>query len=174
MGNGSLDFANNVRHLTLTNRGGVLEDVLGLEDAFWSPWPRRLSPWPLPRSLKFSKIALSSAQGQHFFWTVEILLENARNLAENLRRPFLPPSIRDRLKKIFEHLLFGDRLKKFFKTFFFFFLKNTFACVLGLEHSCPWPWKGLSSEELSLASDFFVSLTSSLVSSTPPLLTNFV
>ena len=46
---------------------------------------------------------------------------------------------------------------------------------LGLEHSCPWPREGLSSERLSLAlalaSDFFVSLAlaSSLVSSTPPL-----
>ena len=44
---------------------------------------------------------------------------------------------------------------------------------LGLEHSCPWPRKGLSSEGLSLAlaSDFFVSLAfaSSFVSSTPPL-----
>ena len=48
-------------------RGGVLEDVLGLEDTFWSPWPwpRRSSPWP--RSLKSSKIALSSARGQHYF-----------------------------------------------------------------------------------------------------------
>ena len=35
---------------------------------------------------------------------------------------------------------------------------------LGLEHSCPWPREGLSSERLSLA------LASSLVSSTPPLL----
>ena len=26
----------------LINRGGVLEDVLGLEDTFWSPWPRCL------------------------------------------------------------------------------------------------------------------------------------
>ena len=56
-------------------RGGVLEDVLGLEnvleDTFWSPWPwpwpRRSSPWPWPRSLKSSKIALSSARGQHYF-----------------------------------------------------------------------------------------------------------
>ena len=39
-------------------RGGVLEDVLGLEDTFWSPWPwpRRSSPWP--RGLKSSKIEL--------------------------------------------------------------------------------------------------------------------
>ena len=42
---------------------------------------------------------------------------------------------------------------------------------LGLEHSCLWPRECLSSEKLSLASDFFVSLAlaSSLVSSTPPL-----
>ena len=29
---------------------------------------------------------------------------------------------------------------------------------LGLEHSCPWPREGQSSEELSLASDFFCVL----------------
>ena len=33
------------------------------------------SPWPWPRSLMSSKIALSSARGQHYFWTVEILLK---------------------------------------------------------------------------------------------------
>ena len=43
---------------------------------------------------------------------------------------------------------------------------------LGVKHSCPWPREGLSSEGLSLASDFFVSLAlaSSLMSSTPPLI----
>ena len=43
---------------------------------------------------------------------------------------------------------------------------------LGLEHSSPWPQKGLSSEGLFLAlgSDFFVFLVSSLVTSTPPLI----
>ena len=45
------------------------------------------------------------------------------------------------------------------------------SLVLGLEHSCPWPQECLSSIRLSLASDFFVSLASSLVSSTPPLCT---
>ena len=35
-------------------------EVLGLEAS--SPWP-----WPLPRSLKSTKIALSSARGQHYF-----------------------------------------------------------------------------------------------------------
>ena len=61
-----------------------------------------------------------------------------------------------------------------------FFLR-TFAAVslvlgLGLEHSCPWPREGLSSERLSLTltSDFFVSsaLASSIVFSTPPLPNN--
>ena len=49
----------------------------------------------------------------------------------------------------------------FLKAFFF---EST--CVLG-----PWPGEGLSSVGLSLAmaSDFFVSLASSLVSSTSPL-----
>ena len=83
---------------------------------------------------------------------------------------------------------FGDRLKNFREDlffFFFFFLESTCALcpwslalassisVLGLEHFCPWPRECLSSERLSLAlaSDFFVSLAlaSSLVSSTPPL-----
>ena len=44
----------------LFTRSGVLEDVLDLEDTFWCPWP-----WL--RSLKFSKIALFSARGQHYF-----------------------------------------------------------------------------------------------------------
>ena len=41
-------------------RGGLHEDVLGLEDTFWNSWP-----WP--RSLKSSKIALSSTRGQRYF-----------------------------------------------------------------------------------------------------------
>ena len=58
------------------SRGHILKVLgLGLETS---------SPWPWPRSLRSSKLALSSARGQHYFWTVEILSENARNLAENL------------------------------------------------------------------------------------------
>ena len=57
---------------TLSCRGGVLEDVLGFDLeglGFWSPWPwpQRSSSWPWPRSLKSSKIALSSARGQGYF-----------------------------------------------------------------------------------------------------------
>ena len=44
------------------------------------------------------------------------------------------------------------------KTFFLFLLRPLPLCVLGLEHSCPWPRKGLHSERLSLASDFFCVL----------------
>ena len=105
-----------------------------------------------------SKIALSSAKDSTIFWIIKISLEYARNLAENLRRPFF----RDRLKKNFDHLFFW----------------RTLALVplvlgLGLEHICPWPREGLSSEGLSLAlaSDFFVLLASKLVSSTPLLVT---
>ena len=48
-------------------RGGVLEDVL--EDTFSSPCLglEASSPWPWPRSLRSSKIALSSAREQHYF-----------------------------------------------------------------------------------------------------------
>ena len=62
---------------------------------------------------KSSKIALSSAKDSTIFWIIKLLLENARNLAENLRRPF-----------------FRSPEKKFDD----FFLENTCASVLG-----PWP-----------------------------------
>ena len=102
-------------------------------------------------------------------WIVKILLENARNLAENLRRLFLLCCFGDRHKNSFEDLFWGgDCLKKFF------FVWKTLAPVslvlgVGLEHSCPWPRESLSSIELllALASDFVCVV--GLVSSTPPL-----
>ena len=97
-----------VRHIA---RGGVLEDVLGLEDVleetFWSPWP-----WP--RGLKSSKIGLSSARGQHYFL-------NCYNFAE-------------RLKNFLENVFLWRSPEKFLWRPFFF-LESTCACVLG-----PWPW----------------------------------
>ena len=127
--------------------------VLGLEASS----PRKL---PCPR-LEESTI----------FWTVEILLESARNLAENLRRPFLFSSSGNRLKKNFEDLFclkktfedvfFWDRLKNFFENLLFFWRTlASVSLVLGLERVCPW------------SRNFFVSLAlaSSLVSSTPPLM----
>ena len=65
-------------------------------------------------------------------------------------------------------------LEKLFENLFWRTLAPvSLVLCLGLEHSCPWPREGLSSERLSLAmaSNFFVSLAlaSSLVSSTPSL-----
>ena len=66
--------------------------------------------------------------------------------------------------KIFWKAFFrGDRLKNFCEDLFFFFSGEHLRFVslvlgLGLEHSCPWPRECLSSERLSLASDFFCVL----------------
>ena len=46
---------------------------------------------------------------------------------------------------------FEDRLKHFFEDLFFLRMLACVSLVLGLEHSCPWPREGLSSEGLSLA-----------------------
>ena len=56
--------------------------VLGLEAS--SPWPRSLR---------------SSVEDSTIFWTVEILLENATNLAENLQKPFCFPQLEHRLSQ---------------------------------------------------------------------------
>ena len=62
-----------------------------------SPWPQRTSskthyevPWPWPRSLKSSKIAPSSARGQHYFFEqLKISLEKRRKTSrKNLPTPF--------------------------------------------------------------------------------------
>ena len=65
------------------------------------------------------------------------------------------------LKKKFEYL-FLDRLKNFFENLLFWSSLVLVSLVLGLslERVCPWPWPR----------NFFVSLASSLVSSTPPLI----
>ena len=98
------------------------------------------------------------------FFTAEILLKSARNLAGNLERPFLFSSFGDCLK-IFFDLFFGERMKKNFSRLFFSsveHLRLTVSFVLGLslEYSClgiericprkgcpwpriflwPWPW----------------------------------
>ena len=75
-------------------------------------------------------------------------------------------------EKTFEDFFFRSPEKKFLKTFFFRRTLALVSLVLGLEHSCPWPQEGQSSEGLSFASDFFcvLVLTSSFVSSTPPQL----
>ena len=90
----------------------------------------------------------SSPRKLPIFWTVEILLENAKNLAENLRRPFLFSSSGIAWNKFFK-TFFWDHLKKNFKTFFLRTLAPVFLVFgLGLERICPWPW----------LRNFFVSL----------------
>ena len=86
------------------------------------------------------------------------------------------PVLGSRTALFFELLKFCRSPEKNFKDLFRFFFWKTLALVslvlgLGLEHSCSWPREGMSSEGLSLASDFFVSLALawSLVSLTPPL-----
>ena len=71
----------------------------------------------------------------------------------------------NRLKNFGKVLFFWDRLKNFCEDLFFWRALVLVSVVpgLGLEHSCPWPRVGLSSERLSLA------LAASLVSSTPSL-----
>ena len=66
----------------------------------------------------------------------------------------------DRLKNFCEDLFFFLEIawKIFVKTFFFWRALALVSLVLGLEHSCPWPRECLSSERLSLASDFFCVL----------------
>ena len=112
-------------------------DVLGLEDTFWSPWPR---------SLKSSKIALSSAQGQHYFF-------------ESLKSCWKTPKTS---RKICEDLFC---FPVFFEDLFWGGTRvpvSLASSILVLERICPrkgFPWPRF----------FFVSLASSRVSSTPPL-----
>ena len=152
--------------VTVNVRGGVLEDVLGLEDTFWCPCPRRSSPRPW--SLKFSIIALSSARTAIFFE----LLKFCRSPEKNFWRPFFG----DRLKKIFKDLfIFWKTPQNLFEDLFFWRALALAFLILGLgvEHSYPslervCPWKGCL---WPWPRTFFVflALAWSLVSSTPRL-----
>ena len=108
------------------------EDVL--EDTFWSPWP-----WP--RGLKSSKAL--------FF---ELL-----KFCGALKKVFGKRNFVEIGWKIFVKTFFFFEIAWiiFVKTFFFWRALALVSLVLGLEHSCPWPRECLSSERLSLASDFF-------------------
>ena len=124
----------NVLTAVLTTRGGVLEDVLGLENTFSSPWPG-------PRSLKSSKIAMSSARRQHYFFE---WLKFYRSADKRFSRPFF----------------LEIEGKKFLRPFF----------VGKHLHLCPWSL-ALASSIPVLGLRFFCVLGLELVSSTPPLLT---
>ena len=66
----------------------------------------------MPLASSPRKLPCPRLEDSTIFLTGEILLENARNLAENLQRSFLFSSIGDRLKKLFEDLFFliGEHL----------------------------------------------------------------
>ena len=136
----------------MTVRGGVLEDVLGLEDILKS------------LASKVKSLALAS---------------KVRSLALASRPQVLEswPVLGSRTALFFELLKFWKALENFYgkrffveiawkifvKTFFFFWRALALVSLvlgLGLEHSCPWSRECLSSERLSLAlaSDFFCVL----------------
>ena len=129
----------------LIARGGVLEDVLSLEDAFSSPWPRGHIFKSLALASKPQKLPCPRLKDSTIFWMVKF----CRSAEKCFSRPFF--------------FFFEIDGKKIFKTFF---LRKTLAFVsLALASSIPILGLGLGF--------FFVSLASSLVSSTPPLLITF-
>ena len=118
--------------LNVIARDGVLEDVLGLEDSFRSPWvwPQRSSPWPWPRSLKSSKIALS-------------LTEDSTILSKRSKLGWKMPETLRKICSDFFFCFFGDRLKKIFEELFLFCFWRTLApvfLILGLEQGYRNPW----------------------------------
>ena len=113
-------------------------------------WSLRGHPWPrggarghilmyLALALKIKSLALASKPQ---------VLVNCPVLGSRTALFFELLQFCRSVKKIVEDLFFGDRLKRFFEDLFV--LENTGARVLGLglEHSCPWPRKNLSSEGL--------------------------
>ena len=118
----------------LRSGGGVLKDT------FWSPWPRSLKP---------SKIALSSARRQHYFRSCWKFVERMKNSLENVSFWRSPENFS-------VDFFFWDRLKNLFEDLFFFFFGEHLRLspwslalawsipVLDLERvcprkGCPWP-----------------------------------
>ena len=119
--------------------GGVLEDVLGLEDTFSRPWPQ---------ILKSSKIALSSAWGQH-----DCL--NGWNFVDRLKKKYLEIDG----KKILRPFFLGKHLHLCPWS-----LASSIT-VLGLGLGfflCPWPWPRVSCPRLHLCY-FMLTLLSHLL-----------
>ena len=181
----------------ILSRSEVLEDVLGLEDVLeytiWSPWARKSSPWPWPRSLQVLKNALSWAREQHYFLTCWKWAKVMTNFASSW---WTPESLQKTLWRHFFlwraleffwtfFLFFFGRRRNFSEnlrtvgaktfSFYLFFMENTSTlclwCLassipdLGLERVCP--RKGCSWPRIIFVS---LALASSLVFSTPPLI----
>ena len=133
----------------------------------WQRWSPRGRLWPRgrPREHILKSLALASK-------VKSLALASKPQVFENW------PVLGSRTAVFFELLKFCGALEKFFGKRFFFgehlglcpwsLALASSISVLGLESvcprkGCPWPW--------SWPKMFFVSLASSLVSSTPPLIT---
>ena len=126
----------------------------------WSPRGR---PWPREQILKSlaskvksfasspRKLACPRLENSTIFWIVKILWSAWKMFGKR----FL---VEIAWKIFVKAFFFLEIARKTFCEDLFFFLESTCACVLGLEHSCPWPRECLSSERLSLASDYFCVL----------------
>ena len=126
----------------------------------WSPRGRF---WPRGHILKFlaSKVKfLALASKLQIFENCPDLVSRTALFFEPLKFCWKTP---ETLRKIWENLYCFPQLEMAWKRFKTFFFRKHLRLS-------PWSREGLSSEGLSLASDFFVSLASSLVSSTAPLL----
>ena len=109
----------------------------------WSPQGR---PWPRGHILKSLTLA-SKPQ----------VLKNCPVLGSRTTLFFQLLKVCEAPEKFFGRRSFLEISSKIFvKTFFFWRALALVFLVLGLEHSCPWFRQGLSSEGLSLASDFFL------------------
>ena len=131
---------------------------LALVMASKSSSPRKCPVFCLRTVLCFDLLKMGLGHEQYCF-----VLEHAKELAKK--------KIED--LSLWKTLGLCEKFAKFLSEDFFFVGEHfrVVSLVLGLEHSCPWPREGLSSEGVSLAltSDFFASLASSLVSSTTPM-----
>ena len=143
----------------------------------WQRWSPRGRPWSRRRSRGhiLKSLALSSK-------VKSLALASRPQVLENW------PVLGSRTAVFFELLKFCEALEKFTGKRFFveiagkifvktFFFSRALALVFlvlgfGLEHFCPWPRECLSSEKLSLASDFFCVLGLGLEACVldPPLL----
>ena len=131
----------------------------------WSPRER---PWPRgrPRGHILKSLALASKVKSLALVSRPQVLKNWPVLGLRTALFFELLKFCEALEKIFGKRFFLEIARKIFaKTFFFFFWRALalVSLVLGLESVCPrkgCPWPRI----------FFVSLASSLVSSTPPLI----
>ena len=147
---------------------GLASKVKSLALASKAASPRKCPVLGSRTALFFALLEVGQGHGHFFFY----VLEQARDLVvihKDLFCFFILENVRN----------FSEILQNFWvKTFFVEITCKILSLVigLGLESSCPWPRKGLSSGNrcLAMASNFFVSLASSVVSSTPPLIFSHV